>query len=254
MVQPILEHPIEPGPLTIGELNNLIARLPAERRSAIEWSIPAVEFALDRLLTEPLEPRLVEACCLEVIRATLAIGTALVPVAPASEVMRASEELLEQHRGLLRGSLSAEAAQTADWALRLFTSVLRAGSKQLPANDGPIPVLADEDLLRTFREPFMGPFFRLEALLFAVLHASDPGRRAADDRWLRADALAELAGRQAVALMNDAVALGLRLEIFDAEPAHLRVRIFREHAARLRAALSDEDRRILRDARLRDLR
>jgi hypothetical protein len=55
-------------------------------------------------------------------------------------------------------------------------------------------------------------------------------------------------------LTNDAVAVGLELEIFDAEPAHLRLQLFQEISSRLGAVLSEEDRQLLGHARLRDLR
>ena len=251
-----LERPIEAGLLTVAELKSIISKLPAEGRSAIAWSIPAIEAALDRLLTEPLDDQLVDECCLEVGRASVSLGLAFISAARTSELIHASEEVLEKHRGQLRSSLSFEAAQTADWALQVFTSVLRDVRRQLPANanDAPAPALAHDTLVRALRAPFSGPFCRLQALLLAILHAVEPSRRADDALRARAETLAELAGQQAVALTDDAMATGLKLEIFDTEPAHLRLRLFQEVANRLRAVLSDEDRQILANARLRDLR
>jgi hypothetical protein len=249
-----LERPIEAGLLTVAELKDMVAKLPAEKRSAIAWSVPAIEAALDRLLTEPLDEQLVDECCLEVGRASVSLGLVFISAGRTSELLQTGEAVLEKHRGQLRSSLSSEAAQTADWALQVFTSVLRTVRKQLPANDGPTPVLAYDDLVRALREPFSGPFFRLQALLLALLHAVEPSRGVDDALRERIAALAELTGRQAVDLTNDAVAIGFKLEIFDAEPAHLRLRVFQEIASHLRAILSDEDRQLLANARLRDLR
>jgi hypothetical protein len=255
MAKPIqLEPSLESGPLTLAELRERVARLPAERRGAIAWSIPTVEKALERLLSEPLEAPLVEECCFAVVRATTSLAPALAQTAPPSDFVRINEEILEQHRGLIGQSLPSEAAQIADWALQLYTAVLRAVSRQLPANDGAGQVPADDALLRALHEPFTGPFFRLQTLLYAVLHAVEPSRKRDDFTRARAAALSELAGRQAASLMDDAVAVGLQLEIFAAEPAHLRIRILKELAEHLRATLSEEDRRILQGARLRDLR
>lgn len=164
--------------------------------------------------------------------------------------------MLEKHRRQLRSSLAPEIAQTADWALQVFTAVLRAVRQRLPANanDAPTPALTHDDLVHELQEPFTSPFFRLQTLLLAVLHTVEPSRRVDDALRARTDALAELAGRHAVELANDAVAIGLKLEIFDAEPAHLRLQLFQEITSRLRAVLSEEDRQLLGNARLRDLR
>ncbi|HWO19217.1 MAG TPA: hypothetical protein VNO30_10580 [Kofleriaceae bacterium] len=247
-----LERPIEAGLLTVAELKNIVAKLPAEARSAIAWSVPAIEAALARLLTEPLDEQLVEECGLEVGRASMSLGQAFPSAGRTSELIQTSEAVFEKHRDQLRISLAPKAAQTADWALQVLTSVLGALRRQLPANanDAPTPALTNDDL----RGPLLGPYFRLHAVLLAVLHALEPGRRSDDTLRARAEALAELAGQQAVALTDDAMAAGLKLEIFDAEPAHLRLRLFQDIANRLRMILSDEDRQLLANARLRDLR
>lgn len=260
MVQPTpLERPFEAGLLTVAELKSIVAKLPAEGRSAIAWSVPAIEAALDRLLTEPLGDQLVDECSLEVGRASLSLGLAFSSAARASELLHAGEEVLEKHRGQMRSVLAPEAAQTAGWALQVFAAVLRVARSQLPvnANDAPTaptPALAHDDLVRELQAPFTNPFVRLQTLLLAVLHAIEPSRRVDDALRARTEALAELAGRQAVELANDAVAVGLKLEIFDAEPAHLRLQLFQEITSRLRTVLSEEDRQLLANARLRDLR
>ncbi|HEY3358124.1 MAG TPA: hypothetical protein VGQ83_33050 [Polyangia bacterium] len=242
---------MEPGPLSLRDLDSLLARLPAGERAAVAWAPQTIRGALHRLLERPPAPAMVARATVEVIRAFHGCWPVLSAIFANPGALRAEiEGHWRQKLPLLRDYLADPAvADEAEWAFRavgsMFDLMLTIDPEEFTASvEGPdgghaLDVTGDD----------AAGLLRAQVLLMAVLEAAEQ-----DDAPEVATELAELAYDEASVGVAALARLGLRIDPFRGETAEERGTRLLRYADHARAALSPGDMAALEDARLRDLR
>ncbi|MBI5482450.1 MAG: hypothetical protein HY906_26580 [Deltaproteobacteria bacterium] len=244
-------HPVEPGPLSLRDLDSLLARLPVRERAAVAWAPQTIRGALRQLLEGPPDPALVAKATVEVIRAFHGCWPVLSAIFANPGALRAEiEGHWRQKLPLLREYLADPAvADEAEWAFRavgsMFDLMLTIDPEEFTSSaEGP----ASGQVLDVTGDDAAG-LLRAQVLLMAVLEAAEQG-----DPPAVAAELAELAYDEAAVGVAALARLGLRIDPFRGESAGERGTRLLRYADHARVALSSGDMAALEAARLQDLR
>jgi hypothetical protein len=238
-------------PLSVRDLNALVARLPPAEHAALTWAPAAIEVELKRLREEPLDTDLVNESTLAIFtqfsKAFAVIVQALgAPffLAELKSIYRSEGESLD------RFLPDSGARRSARWAMRAFLGFLEAiplGPEIREASLDP-GLLAQPDLAEAFKDDAAGVIRAVVLLMAAVSIAERDGdkERAAD--------LADRAFLEASRGVDHLARLGLSVELeAEVTPARPGCRVL-ECVEEARAALAPEDVAVLVQARLHELR
>lgn len=232
----------------------LFERLPAQARARVTWAKRPIEDGLVRLQTQPLTDDLVAEIADGIWAPIQAIGLAGWETITKShgESRAVLMDEIHQDEELLADFLPDEDARdTLRWVvglLRSFFDVLFAPVASVPAES--LAQARAEDVARAAASaPEIQPFTRgIVALMAAVRVAKDGGDPD------RAAELLNVSFLQLRDLRNMMRRHGVSLSAFPDEPVEERRQRLLEAATRLRKSFSDDDWRVLDEARMHDLR
>ncbi len=246
---PVTAPPVAFPTVPVLDVQTVLARLPAKARARVAWARKPIENGLARLRAEPLTDDLVA----EVTDATwtplAALSRALAEIVVANpEEWRARfvDEFALEEQQLAAFVAQQESRDTLRWILGLLHSFLGLALSVPPDFISQIDetaftkVTADEDF-----KPYMRALVTLMAAAETRKAAGDPQRA----RDLLDVAFLELSKFRAVMRQH-----GVSLTPFPSETIEDRRRGLLESAHRLRNALSDDDWRVLEQARMHDFR
>jgi hypothetical protein len=238
-------------PLSVRDLNALVAQLPPAERAALTWAPAAIEAELRRLREEPLDTDLVN-------ESTLALFTQFSKA--LSVIVRAlgAPFFLAELKGIYHSEGESldrflpdpGARRSARWAVRAFVGFLEAMplSPEIQKASLDPGLLAQPDLAEAFKDDAAGVIRAVVLLMAAVSIAERNGDKE------RAAELADRAFLEASRGVDHLARRGLSIELeAEATPAKPGSRIL-ECVEEARAALSSEDVTVLVRGRLRELR
>ncbi len=231
------------------DVEAMLRRLPAEARARVAWTKKPVKDAVSRLRTEPLTDDLVVEVADLVIAAVSAIGQeALRTFADDIDEFQATlMSDLQREEERLRSFVAEEDAQdTVSRVIGVLRSFVSLAVAVPAAHVAPLGEAAwAQAVAASGMKPFLGG---LVALMAAGQEAMEGGRPE------RARELIEVAYLQLIEFRDLARRNGLPLSAHPTETIEERRERLRRDADRLRGTLSDDDWRVLDEARLRDVR
>lgn len=227
----------------------MLSRLPAETRAQVAWAKRPIENGLARLRTEPLTDELVVKVADETWKPIASLGRAAWEIIGSNlDEWRARfvDDFQQEERQLAEYLGDEDSRDTLRWVLGLLQSFLSL-SLSLPAD---FVTQIDEALFARLgaAEEFK-PYIRTLVLLMAVADARKVGAEPG-----RARDLMDVAFLEANKFRATLRRAGVSLSPFPTETVEERRQGLLESADRLRRSLSDEDWRVLEQARMRDLR
>ncbi len=235
--------------IPILDVETVLARLPAEVRARVAWAKKPIENGLARLRTEPLTDDLVAQVTDGTWRPLMSLGQAFWGIVGTNmDEWRAKfvDDFKMEEDQLAAFVDQDDSRDTLRWVLALLHSFMGL------ALSTPIEFIAqfDETLLaRLGADEDFKPYLRS----LVVLMSAAETRRAGGDPQ-RARDLLDVAFLELNKFRATLRKHGVSLTPFPFETVDERRRGLLESADRLRKALSDEDWRVLGQARMRDLR
>ncbi len=230
-------------------METALSRLPAAARARVAWAKKPIESALARLRTEPLTDDLVARVAEEAWKPIASLGRA------AWEIMdsdldewraRFVDDFKQEERQLADFVGDDDARDTLRWVLGLLQSFLGL-ALAVPAD---LVIPPDEALFASLgADQDFQPYPRA---LVALMGAAETRKAGGDPE--RARELLDVAFLEMNRFRATLRRAGVSLTPFPNETVEERRRGLLESAERLRRSLSDEDWRVLEQARMRDLR
>ena len=234
------------------DVETLLARLPAEARARVAWAKKPIEDGLARLRTEPLTDDLIARVADETVKPLASLGSAFWLIVRENQ---------DEWRSKLMDDFNREEHQLAAFVadddshdtLRCIVGLLRSllgQSFSVPPEVIPQLAQLDQTALAALEsdEDFK-PYLRAGVALMAAFETGKAGGDPRRARDLLDVAFLELNKFRAALRKH-----GVWLTPFPYETSDERHRGLLESADRLRNALSDEDWRVLEQARMHDLR
>jgi hypothetical protein len=235
------------------DVEEVLARLPAQVRARVAWAQRPIEDALDRLRSQPLTDELIGEVADRIQEPLHAIGSAAWGAllgnheesrALLMDVFRRDEELLAR---FLRDDDARDTLQWVVGLLRSFFNVFFSLIARLPLEL--LVSQAGKPAAGAGLEPEAKPFFGgLVALMASVREAKQRGDQG------RAAELLDVCFLELREFRGFMLQHGVSLSAFPDETVAERHRRVLESVARLRKSFSDEDWRVLDEARVHDLR
>jgi hypothetical protein len=239
--------------MPILDVEALLESLPAEARATVAWAERPIEDGLARLRTQPLTEELLADVAAEVCRPIEAIAQA--GLKAASTAQGESRDTLmdrfQQDENLLSAFLHDEDARdTLRWVVGLLRSFFDASFHALaPLPSESLARVGAEAARQAAAEPEIKPVIRgIVAFTAALREAKDRGdpERVAE--------LLNVSFLQLKDLLKLMRRNGVSMSTFPDETIEDRHRRLLESAARLRKSLTDDDWRVLDEARVHNLR
>lgn len=239
-----------PSAVPILDVEALLDRLPAEVRARVIWAKRPIEQALHRLRGEPLTDTLLTETATVVVSPLVSLsGAVWQAIANRDELRAALLEDFEREETQLREYLGDEdALDTLTWLVAFWRSLLSMVlSLTTPAA---LAAALDEETIAEFaNDPRLTPMYKSRVALMAALECSKKG-----DPPGRAIELLDLAFLEMMKVRESMRQDGLWLALFPNETTTERRKATLQYALKLRDSLSDDDWKVLDQARMRDLR
>jgi hypothetical protein len=231
------------------DVETVLSRLPAEARARVSWAKSPIKKGLARLRTEPLTDELVAQVGDAAWRPLISLGLVFwETVATNLNEWRARfvDDFRQEEEFLAAFVDEDEARDTLRWILGLLQSYLSL-SLSIPSEF--LSGLDEAQFARLGDDEDFKPYARG---LVALMAAVETGR--ADGEPQRARDLLDVAFLALNAFRATVLRHGISLSPFPSETIEERRRVLLESADRLRTMLTDEDWRVLEQARMHDLR
>ena len=227
----------------------MLSRLPAEARARVAWAKRPIENGLARLRTEPLTDDLVAQVADETWKPVASLGRAAWEIIGSDlDEWRARfvDDFKEEERQLADFVGDDDARDTLRWVLGLLQSFLG------------LTLALPPDFMTELDEPLFSALgadeeFKPYIRALIVLMGAAETRKAGGDRE-RARELLDVAFLELNKFRATLRRAGVFLTPFPNETVEERRHGLLDSADRLRRSLSDEDWRVLEQARMRDLR
>lgn len=242
---------LETGPLSVEGVQRLIDRLPAETRVRLAWAPTELAGSVSSFLDGAMDEAALSALVSELGRVIASIWPAVFSMAAHPELLRSElEASWRAEAGLLRSSLDLGTADAAEWTIRSWIAFVDLSLTLVGAAMEEVKrVLASDAAIFDERGGPRGSPLRVQALIMAAIEGV---RRGTPQAVVGALVLRAFDEMQAV--MEHARAIGLRIDPFKGETLVERAQRARRYAAHVRDALTQDDLRVLDEARLRRLR
>jgi hypothetical protein len=227
----------------------VLSRLPAEARARVAWARKPIEDGLARLGTESLTDELVAQVADDTWKPVTSLGRAFWDVVGANvDEWRAKlvDDFKLEEEQLAAFVEQEDSRDTLRWVLGLLQSFLGLSLSVPPEV---LSRIDEATFARASADEDFKPYIRT----LIVLMAAAETRRAKGDPQ-RARDLLDVAFIELMKFRATMRKLGVSLTPFPLETVEERRRGLLESADRLRKALSDDDWRVLEQARMRDLR
>jgi hypothetical protein len=231
------------------DVDTLLGRMPAEVRARVAWAKKPIENGLARLRTEPLTDDLITQVTEETWRPLLSLARALWEIIGTNQDewrARFVDDFKQEERQLAEFVADEDSRDTLHWIVGLLQSFLGLALSVPPEFVTQIDGAAFEQLNGD-------EDFKLYLRALMVLMAATDARRAGRDPQ-RARDLLDVAFLDLTKFRAALRKHGVSLTPFPYETIDERRRGLLESADRLRKLLSDDDWRVLEQARMRDLR
>lgn len=238
-----------PFAIPVLDVDQVLARLPADARARLVWAKKPIEEGLARLSTEELTDDLVAEVALAVWKPVVSIGRSFSSIVAASpdewRAQFADDYKIEEQR--LSAFIEDEGSRdTLRWILGLLQSFLGL-TLAIPAEF--ITQIDDHAFEQLGAD---AEFRRYLRGLVALMGANEARRIGVDPQ--RARDLLDIAFLELNRFRAALRKAGVFLSPFPSETVDERRRALLDSAARVREELSDDDWRVLDQARMRDLR
>jgi hypothetical protein len=235
--------------LPVLDVEKVLSRLPAETRARVAWAKKPIEIGLARLRTEPLTDDLVAQVADETWKPVASLGRAAWEIVGSNlDEWRARfvDDFKQEEQQLAEFLADEDSRDTLRWVLGMLQSFLGLALSVPPE----FMVQIDETLFaRLGADEDFKPYIRTLVLLMAVA-----GTRKAGAEPQRARDLLDVAFLELHKFRATLRRVGVSLTPFPTETVEERRRGLLESADRLRRTLSDEDWRVMAQARMHDLR
>lgn len=241
--------PVSFPAIPVLDVEAVLARLPAEARARVAWAKKPIEDALARLRTEPLTDELVAAVAEDVFKPIVSLCQTLGEIVVTN---------LDEWRAKLVGDLRSEEEQLGSFVededsrdtLRWVLGFLQSFSGLVFSVSPEFRARVDETWLAEVEaDESFKPYLRGGVALMGAVET----RRASGDPQ-RARDLLDVAFLGMNKFRTSLRKHGVNLTPFPQESVEERHRRLLDSAHRLRNALSDDDWRVLEQARMHDLR
>ena len=246
---PATALPIGFPAIPLVNVETVLSRLPAEARARVAWAKKPIQNGLARLRTESLTDEMVAAVADELWTPIATLGRALWEIVVADQDewrARFVDDFRLEGQQLAAFIEEEDSRDTLRWVLGLLHSFLSLGLSVPPEV---IPTI-DESLLATVgADEAFKPYIRTVVVLMA---AAETRKGGGDPQ--RARDLLDVAFLEVYKFRATLRRQGVWLTPFPLESVEERHRGLLDAAARLRRTLSDDDWRVLEQARMRDLR
>lgn len=250
MASPANALPVAFPALPVLDVEKVLSRLPAEARARVLWARKPIEHGLVRLRAEPLTEELIAQVVDETWKPITSLGRAAWEIIASNNLdewrARLVDDFSEEERQLADFLGDVDSRDTLRWVLGLLQSLVSL-SLSFP---GDSLAHVDEGLFaRLGVDEEFKPYVRSLVLLMAVSEAKKVGAEPE-----RARELLDVAFLQLNKFRATLRKAGISLSPFPTETVEQRRKGLLASADRLRRALSDEDWRVLEQARLHSLR
>ena len=238
-----------PFAIPVLDVDEALARLPAEARARVVWAKKPIENGLARLCTEPLTDDLVAQVADETWKPLVSIGRvfgSMVAASPDEWRARLVDDFRLEERRFAAFVEQEDSRDTLRWILGLLQSCLGL-TLSIPAE------LVGEIDDGVLEQVGANADFRLYLQGWVALMAANETRRMGGDPQ-RARDLLDVAFLELNTFRATMRKHGVFLTPFPSETVDERRCGLLESADRLRDALSEDDWRVLEQARMRDLR
>jgi hypothetical protein len=246
---PVRALPISFPAIPILDVETVLSRLPAEARARVAWAKRPIENGLARLRTEPLTDDLVAEVADETWEPVASLGRAAWEIIGSDlDEWRARfvDDFKEEERQLADFVGDDDSRDTLRWVLGLLQSFLGL-TLALPPD---FVARLDQTLFSALgADEEFKPYIRA---LIALMGAAET-RKAGGDRE-RARELLDIVFLELKKFRGTLRRAGVSLTPFPNETVEERRHGLLDSADRLRRSLSDDDWRVLEQARMRDLR
>ena len=250
MASPANTLPVTLPALPVLDVEKLLARLPAEARARLLWARKPIEHGLVRLRTEPLTDELVAEVADETWKPVTSLGRAIREIIASDNLdewrAKIVDDFREEESQLASFLGDEDSRDTLRWVLGLLQSIVGL-TLSLPAD---FVSQIDETLFaRVGADEEFRRYVRSLVLLMAISEAKKAGDDPQRARELLDVAFLELNKFRATLRRS-----GVSLTPFPSETVEERRKGLLESAARLRRTLTDQDWRVLEQARMHNLR
>jgi hypothetical protein len=232
------------------DVETVLGRLPAEARARVAWAKKPIENGLARLRSEPLTDELIAKVADETWKPLVSLGRVFWEIVGANRDewrARFVDDFKREEEQLAAFVEQEDSRDTLRWVLGLLQSFLGMGLSVPPEFFTTI----DESLFaRLGVDEDLQPYFRTLVVLMAATESRKFGGEPQRARDLLDVAFLEMNKFRATLLRRH----GVWLTRFPLENVEERHHGLLEAATRLRQTLSDDDWRVLEQARMRDLR
>jgi hypothetical protein len=231
------------------DLETALASLPVEARARVAWAKKPIENGLARLRTEPLTDDLVAQVTDEMWKPFGSLWQAFGKIVGTNQDewrARFVDDFKREEDQLAAFIEEEDSRDTLRWILGLLHSFLNL-SLSVPAEF--VSQIDQETFARASAEEDFKPYIRS---LFVLMAAAETRRAKGDPQ--RSRDLLDVAFLELSRFRATMRKLGVSLTPFPLESVEERRRGLLESADRLREALTDEDWRVLEQARMHDLR
>jgi len=244
-------HAVEPGPLSITQIEELIVLLPAAARASLAWVPPALRAAVSRVQVDHPTVELVTEAAVDFVEASHALWPALLAQFGKIPALQATyRAATEENVRRLRNFLADGGAQDGvEWALRATRATFELALAIAPAEFGAALRAPEKTELEKFARSAEASMLRAQLAVVAIMDLAER-----DERSVAASALAEIAYDEAQRGIELFRGQGVEINPFgDETPDGRGARLLR-YVQRIRESLTDDERDWLDEARLKDLR
>jgi hypothetical protein len=231
------------------DVETVLSRLPAEARARVAWAKKPIENGLARLRSEPLTDELVAKVADDTWKPVASLGRAFWEIIGGNlDEWRARlvDDFRQEEERLSEFVEDDDSRDTLRWVLALLQSFLGLTFSVPPEF---IAKIDEVTLAQASADEDFKPYIRTLVLLMAVAE----GRKVGGDPQ-RARDLLDVAFLELNKFRATLRKQGVSLSPFPLETVEERRRGLLESADRLRNVLSEDDWRVLEQARMRDLR